>query len=321
MAPVDCIKIVSPGLQTTVQDHGRFGYGRLGVASSGALDSFAMRIANLLVNNREHEACLETLLMGLRLQAVNDVVIAVTGADLQAQIDRHTIKLWHSCVLKKGQILSFLGPVSGCRAYIAFGGGLLIPGIMDSASTNLPSAFGGFQGRVLQPGDVLSVKLPSTQPMASGRAFKPEWIPSYPNRWTLRVMWGPQDEDFPTAARDLFTESSYSVSPDSDRTGIRLDGPELHRKKDIPESIISEGVISGSIQVPADGKPIIILGETITGGYRKIATVISADLPALGQIRPGDTLNFLPVSLDEANRALRELEDKVARFRASINTK
>jgi len=259
--------------------------------------------------------------MGLRIQALRDVVVAVTGADLQAQIDRRRLELWDSHVLKEGQILSFLGPASGCRAYVAFGGGLLIPEIMGSTATNLPSAFGGFQGRVLQPGDVLSVKSASTQPMASGRAFKSEWIPSYPNRWTLRVMWGPQDEDFPTAARNLFTESTYRVSPDSDRTGIRLDGPELHRKNDFPESIISEGVICGSIQVPGDGKPIIILGETITGGYRKIATVISADLPALGQIRPGDTLNFLPVSLDGANRALRELEDKVARFRASIHTK
>jgi biotin-dependent carboxylase-like uncharacterized protein len=313
-----CIKILSPGLQTTVQDHGRFGYGRFGVAPSGALDPFAMRIANLLVNNPEHDACLETLLMGLRIQALADVAIAVTGADLQAQIDRRPLELWDSHVLKEGQILSFLGPASGCRSYIAFGGGLLIPAVMDSMATNLPSAFGGFQGRVLQPGDILSVESASIQQMVSGHAFKPEWIPSYPNHWTLRVVWGPQDEDFPKAARNLFTDSTYTVSPESDRTGIRLDGPALGRREDVPESIISEGVISGSIQVPGDGKPIIILGETVTGGYRKISTVISADLPALGQIRPGDALNFLPVSLDEAGKALRDMEDKVASFRDSI---
>ena len=319
MAAVECMEILSAGLQTTIQDPGRFGYGRFGVAPSGTLDSFALRIANLLVNNSEHEACLETLLMGLRIKALSDVIIAVAGADLQAQIDRRPLKLWRSHVLKNGQILSFSGPASGCRSYIALGGGLQIPEVMGSLATNLPSAFGGFRGRALQPGDILWVDAPSIRQMACDRAFKPEWIPPYPSRWTLRVMWGPQDEDFPKGARNLFIDSSYSVSPESDRTGIRLDGPEIDCKDGFPESITSEGVISGSIQVPGDGKPIIILGETVTGGYRKIATIISADLPALGQIRPGDQVNFRPVSLDEAIGALGDMEDKVVKFRDAMS--
>jgi biotin-dependent carboxylase-like uncharacterized protein len=318
MGAIDCLEILSPGLQTTVQDTGRFGFGRFGVAPSGALDSYALRIANLLVYNPENGACLETLLMGLRIKALMDITIAVTGADLQVQIDRRPLELWRSHSMKNGQILSFLGPASGCRAYIAFGGGLQVPEIMGSLATNLPSAFGGFQGRALQAGDVLTVKSTAREPMVSGRVFKPEWIPSYPSQWTLRVMWGPQDGDFPEATRNLFIESTFSVSPESDRTGIRLDGPEIDRCEDVAESIISEGVISGSIQVPGDGKPIIILGETVTGGYRKIATVISADLPLLGQIKPGEAVRFLPVSLDEANRALSELERKVADFKESL---
>ena len=314
MATVECIEILSAGLQTTVQDRGRHGFGRFGVAPSGALDSFALRIANLLVDNPEDEACLETLLMGLRIKALADVLIAVSGANLQPQINKRPLPMWRSHVFRKGEILSFLGPVSGCRAYLAFGGSIQIPEIMGSTSTNLPSAFGGYQGRALQRGDILSLDLPSTGLNAAGRALNPERIPVYPDAWALRVTWGPQDEDFPQTALDVFVNSTYSVSAESDRTGIRLDGPTVHKKEDTSESIISEGVISGCIQIPGDGKPIIILGETVTGGYRKIATVISADLPFLGQIKPGDEIKFQVVNLDESNQALGELEAGIKKF-------
>jgi biotin-dependent carboxylase-like uncharacterized protein len=318
MAAVECIEILSPGLQTTVQDRGRHGFGRFGVASSGALDSFALRIANLLVDNSEDQACLETLLMGLRIKALADVTIAVSGANLQPQIHKRPLPMWRSHVFKKGEILSFLGPVSGCRAYLAFGGGLQIPEIMGSTSTNLPSAFGGYQGRALQQGDILSLDLPPSGLNAAGRALNPEWIPVYPDTWTLRVIRGPQDEDFPDTARNILVKSTYSVSVESDRTGIRLDGPTIAKKEGIAESIISEGVISGSIQIPGDGKPIIILGETVTGDYRKIATVISADLPLLGQIKPGDGVKFQAVNLDQANQALREMEAGIKKFKESL---
>jgi biotin-dependent carboxylase-like uncharacterized protein len=318
MTAPNSLEILSPGLQTTIQDCGRFGFGRFGVAPSGALDTFALRIANLLVSNAEHEACLETLLVGLRIKALRDVAFAVTGADLQAQIDRRPIKMWASHRLKNGQVLSFLGPAAGCRSYIAFRGGLRVPEVMGSKSTNLPSAFGGKQGRALRAGDTLSVNSPADGPEVSGRIFNSEWIPHYPGHWKLRAMWGPQDKDFSKATRDEFIDAIYNVSPESDRTGIRLNGPEIKCRQGISESIISEGVISGAIQVPGDGKPIIILGETVTGGFRKIATVVSADLPLLGQIKPGETVQFLPVSLDEAIRALEDLENKVAGFKKSF---
>jgi biotin-dependent carboxylase-like uncharacterized protein len=291
------------------------GYGRFGVAPSGALDSFALRTANLLVDNPEDAACLETLLMGLRIQALADMTMAVTGANLQPCIDKRPLPMWRSHEFNKGEVLSFLGPVSGCRAYLAFGGGIRVPGVMGSASTNLPSAFGGFEGRALQPGDVLKVNPGAIRRIPGGRTIKSDWIPAYPDAWALRVMWGPQDEDFPQPARDLFVNSTYAVSADSDRTGIRLDGPVIDKKDDIPGSIISEGVISGSIQIPGDGKPIIILGETVTGGYRKIATVISADLSLLGQIKPGDEVKFLSATKQEAGLALREMEDRITAIR------
>ena len=150
------------------------------------------------------------------------------------------------------------------------------------------------------------------------RTFNAAWIPVYPNSWSLRVIWGPQDDHFPDESRCSFLSASYTMSSDSDRTGIRLQGPVIRQKPDIQTSIISEGVIAGSVQIPGDGKPIIILGETVTGGYRKIATVISADLPLLGQIKPGDTVRFKAVSLDEARRALTAVEEKVQKFEARL---
>jgi allophanate hydrolase subunit 2 len=161
---------------------------------------------------------------------------------------------------------------------------------------------------------------PQAKLVASHRKFDPQWIPTYPGKWIVRVIWGPQDDDFTEGGRQTFLKSTYKVSSDSDRTGIRLDGPLIQRKADIPESIISEGLISGSIQIPGDGKPIIILGETVSGGYRKIATVISADLPLLGQIRPGDEINFKSISADEANQALRKMESRIKRFQKSCSS-
>ena len=315
MEAIDCIEILSPGLQTTVQDLGRHGFGRFGVAPSGALDSFALRVANLLVDNPEGAACLETLLMGLRIKALANMTIAVTGANLQPLIDKRPLPMWCLHEFKKGEVLSFLGPAGGCRAYVAFSGGIHVPLIMTSASTNLPSGFGGFGGRALRQADVLSLDLTAENPKIVDRALDPEQIPVYPDKWSLRVIWGPQDDDFPQSELDLFISSAYTVSAESDRTGIRLDGPAITKKEDIPASIISEGVISGSIQIPGDGKPIIILAETVTGGYRKIATVISADLSLLGQIKPGDQIEFISVDKETAGLALRETEDRIAAIR------
>ena len=319
MAALEIFEILSPGILTTVQDAGRYGFGRYGVAPSGTLDSFSLRIANLLVGNREDEACLETMLLGPGIRALNDIVIAVTGGNLQPRHNKQPLKMWRSHVLKKGDILTFGTLASGFRACIAVGGGFGVPSVLGSKSTNLSSGFGGFQGRALKKNDILLSVLPSPSLSNADRAFNPAWIPVYSEKWTIRVIWGPQESDFSDDSRDTFLNSEYIMSPDSDRTGIRLQGPAIHRKPDSDESIISEGVISGCIQVPGDGKPIIILGETVTGGYRKIATVVSADLPSLGQIKPGDKIQFLAVSPDEARQALQEVEDRINTFKAAIS--
>ena len=181
--------------------------------------------------------------------------------------------------------------------------------MLGSRSTYLTAGFGGYQGRALRKGDRLAIP-PGSSPNPGQRIHhEPDDAAN-----VVRVIWGPQDDDFTAGGRQTFLKSTFKVSSDSDRTGIRLDGPLIQRKADLPESIISEGLISGSIQVPGDGKPIIILGETVSGGYRKIATVISADLPLMGQIRPGDEINFKSISVDEAIQALRKIENRIKYF-------
>jgi biotin-dependent carboxylase-like uncharacterized protein len=319
MAAIECFKILSPGLQTTVQDAGRFGSARFGIAPSGALDSFALRVANLLVGNPENEACLETLLVGLRMEALNDVLVSVTGAVLGPKVDQLPLVMWSAHVLKKGQFLGFSQPRSGCRSYIAVGGGIQVPSVLGSKSTNLPAKFGGFEGRMLKAGDILfSGPWPAGRSM-QGYALEDTFIPTYPSKWCLRFMWGPQDEDFQRRARAVFTGTVYTVSTESDRSGIRLDGIPIAPKADTPESIVSEGVVSGAVQIPGDGRPIIVLGETVTGGYRKIATVISADLPLLGQIKPGDKVAFQPVNLAQARKAAMEMEAKIQHLKENLS--
>jgi antagonist of KipI len=312
------IEILSAGLQTTVQDLGRFGFGHYGVPPSGALDSFSLRIANLLVGNPETHAGFETTLMGLRFKALADVLIAVTGADLQPQIDGHPFGMWCSRILKKGKILAFAGPKNGCRAYVAFGGKLNIIPLLGSRSTNLPAAFGGLKGRTLQKGDIFLIDAPISQFAAEGRSFEVKHRPFQTDTWRLRIIWGPQENDFGEDTLFTFVNSEFTVSPQTDRTGIRLNGPFIQSKSDRAESIISEGIVSGAIQVPGDGQPIIILGETVSGGYRKVATVISADLPLTGQIKPGDKIQFQAVSLKEADRCLREKQNMIEKFKKRL---
>jgi len=308
MASVATLEVISPGLLTTVQDGGRWGYGKFGVPPSGALDPFSLRVGNLLVGNQEGEAALEITLMGPEFLALEDVVIALTGADLQPLLNGDPLRMWTAHRIKKGDVIAFKGLRGGCRAYLAIGGGIDLPSIMGSKSTNLLARFGGIDGRPLKRGDVIHSRSPHLYLKMAGRSFPRGHIPSYPGEALLRVIFGPQGDEFPQEARERLLTSPYKVSAHSDRTGIRLKGPPLHRKEGVAESIISEGVVPGAIQVPGDAHPIILLRETVTGGYRKIATVITADLPLAGQLKPGDTVRFQEASLEEAHRALREME-------------
>ena len=318
MAGVNTFEVLSPGIMSTVQDLGRFGCARFGVAASGALDGFAVRVGNLLVGNDENAAVVETTLMGLRVKVLRDTVVAVTGGDLQARKGSEPLAMWRSHLVGEGETIVFSGPASGFRAYLAVAGGIQAAVVMGSRSTNLSSGFGGFEGRPLRKGDILAVEPVQDAVRFAGRGFTPAAVPAYASPWCLRVIWGPQDDHFSEAGKQTFVSAAFTVSPDSDRTGIRLKGPVVARRPALEESIISEGILSGAIQVPGDGQPIIILGETASGGYRKIATVISADLPLLGQITPGDEVAFEAVSMDEAVQALREMENRIDTFKRGL---
>jgi biotin-dependent carboxylase-like uncharacterized protein len=303
---------------TTIQDLGRHGFGRFGVAPSGALDRVALRIANLLVDNPESEAVLEVTLPGFAAVVLTDAVMAATGADLGWCRNGRPLKGWRSHHLQKGDTIAFTELNAGCRAYLAVGGGLKVPEIMGSKSTNLSSAFGGLEGRPLARGDILWSASPQHHLDAAGRRYDLNAVPAYRGYWELRVLFGPQDGHFDAAAQDLFVNAHYRVSPQSDRTGIRLQGPRISALKGMAESIVSEGVIAGAIQVPGDGQPIVLLGETVSGGYRKIATVVTADLHLLGQVLPGDRMRFHAVTLREARQALWRREEIIGRFRDSL---
>lgn len=305
MGTVEALEILAPGPLTTVQDRGRFGFGQYGVPPSGAVDSFSLRVGNLLVGNKEDEASLEITIIGPKIVALIDTLIAITGADLQPKVNKTPLEMWRSHFLKKGDVLSFKGPKSGCRAYLSIGGGISVQTIMGSKSTNLAAQFGGLEGRSLRKGDIISSDSPARHLKAVGRSLDKALIPSYPKNQTLRVISGPQDDHFSAKAKEIFLGSPFQLTPQSDRTGIRLAGPHIEAKKNLDKSIISEGVMPGTIQIPGDAQPIIILGETVTGGYRKVATVISADLPLLGQLKPGDTVNFRKVSTDEAYKTVQ----------------
>lgn len=315
MERVDVFEVLEPGILTTVQDLGRYGFGQFGVPPSGALDPFSFRIANLLVGNQEEEASLEITIMGLRLKALRDLVIAVTGGDLFPTLNGEALEMWRTHLLVEGDVITFKRVRSGCRAYLTVSGGFLLPRIMGSRSTYLSGKFGGLQGRALKRGDILCTP-DRPQPLNRlGLRFPGDWIPSFEKETVLRVIPGPQDHHFTEKGFKTFSSSTYHITPRCDRMGLRLEGPKIERRSDVEESIISEGLISGAIQVPGDGKPIIILTELVTGGYTKIATVISTGLTKVAQLKPGDKVRFDPISIEEAHQLLKEQEERLKEFK------
>ncbi len=318
MEKIAAFEVLDPGILTTVQDLGRYGFSQFGVPPSGALDPFSLKVGNLLAGNGEEEACLEVTLMGLKIKALKESVIAITGGDLSPKLNEEPLEMWRTHLVVEGDIISFKKVRAGCRAYLAMRGGFVVPKIMGSSSTYLSGKFGGLEGRKLRRGDILhSLDIPSSL-QKLGFRFPRDYIPSLDKEVFLRVIPGPQDHHFTKKGIQTFYSSSYQVTPQSDRMGVRLEGPKTERRSDVEESIISEGLISGAIQVPGDGKPIIILTELVTGGYTKIATIISTDLPKVAQLKPGDRVRFKPISIEEAHLLLREQEKRLKEFKQMI---
>jgi antagonist of KipI len=315
---IETFEVIEPGILTTIQDMGRYGFSQFGVPPSGVLDTFSLKVGNLLVGNREREACLEITLMGLKIKVLKEVVIAITGGDLSPTLNEEPLEMWRTHLLVEGDVITFKKIRAGCRAYLAVSGGFVVPKIMGSSSTYLSGNFGGLEGRKLRRGDILYTLDISSSLNKLGLRFPSDWIPSLEKEVLLRVIPGPQDHHFTEKGFQTFCSSSYQVTPQCDRMGVRLEGPKIERRSDVEESIISEGLISGAIQVPGDGKPIIILTELVTGGYTKIATIISTDLSKVAQLKPGDQVRFKPISIEEAHDLLKEQEEKLKGFRKII---
>lgn len=319
MEKVKVFEVLEPGILTTIQDLGRYGFSQFGVPPSGALDTFSLRIGNLLVGNSEEEACLEVTIMGLKLKVAREVTIAITGGDLFPTLNGEPLDMWRTHLLVEGDVVTFKKVRAGCRAYLAISGGFVVPKIMGSKSTYLSGRFGGLEGRRLRRGDVLYTSDIPAPLDKLGLRFPSDWIPSLGKAILLRVIPGPQDHHFTKNGFETFYSTSYQVTSHCDRMGIRLEGPKIERRPDVEDSIISEGLISGAIQVPGDGKPIIILTELVTGGYTKIATIISTDLPKVAQLKPGDRVRFEPISIEEALLLLREQEERLVGFKNFIH--
>lgn len=299
------LTILSPGPLTTVQDSGRFGALGKGFSPGGAMDMDAMTVANLLVGNAPGVGVLEMTMLGITARFDCETVIALTGADMSARLNDRPIARYASVAVHPGDVLTMGAASRGMRAYLAVTGGFDLPLVMGSVSTNLKCALGGFQGRKLKTGD----ELPLNQ---SGAPFLPRQVSppeDYPDCISLRVLLGPQDDAFTQKGIDTFLGCEYTVTDKADRMGIRLSGEIIESKNGV--DILSDGIAAGSVQIPASGTPIIMMADRqTTGGYAKIATVISADLSRAAQARPGTRIRFARVTEAEAIRLRRDAEKK-----------
>ncbi len=301
--------MLAPGLLTTVQDGGRPGLRRLGVPAGGAADPATLRLANMLAGNPQGAAALEITHGGPTLEMLAPSVrVALAGECAIGVQDagghRSEPAPWSSLTLRRGDRLRLGRVTSGLRAYLAVAGGIAVAPVLGSAATDLRGGWGGLKGRALRAGDLL--------PLAAGRpGGGPESRLDPPPWWTrggpIRAVPGPQDDHFTAAALELLATAEWTVTPSSDRTGLRLDGPELEHRG--AAEIVSDACLPGSIQVPGSRRPIVLLADGgTTGGYPKIATVAGADLGALGRLRPGARLRLELVDVATAERLHRELE-------------
>ena len=301
---IPTLKIVQPGMLSTVQDIGRYGYQRYGMPTAGAMDTFALRAANALVGNDDNAACIEATVLGPRIEFLSNTSIAITGANVSPRLDSEPIPMWQPVAASKGSRLEFRGPSDGMRGYLAVAGGIDVPKVMGSRATYMKAAIGGVEGRPLRAGDILNSLGVSPDTPTAVRDFPTDAIPQYGSDHELRVVLGPQESAFTQAGIDTFLSETYTVSIHSDRMGYRLEGEPVEHT-DGPD-VISDGTPLGTIQVPGDGQPIILLSDRgTTGGYTKIATVISTDLSKVAQAMPGHTIKFRAVSVEEAQEAYR----------------
>jgi antagonist of KipI len=330
------LRILRPGLLTTVQDLGRHGYQKDGILVSGAMDATALRVANLLVGNPEHTAGLEITLLGPRIRFETEHLVALAGAHLSPTLDGQPAGLHRPIWVRAGTELAFGAPIAGSRAYLAVSGGFDVAPVLGSRSTYLRAGLGGLHGRALQAGDTLSGAGPTAagqklmQQLASQDALvnwqqagwtpPPELCPKPQQRPIIRAIRGPEYEQFSVESLHAFWQHPYTVTTEADRMGYRLQGRALTRQTDV--ELLSSAVTFGTVQVPAKGQPIMLMADhQTTGGYPRIAQVITADFSALAQLAPGQAIRFQEVTLAEAQSLYLAQERRLLQLQRSVALK
>ncbi|PYI92684.1 MAG: hypothetical protein DME97_10305 [Verrucomicrobia bacterium] len=325
--------VQSAGFLSSVQDSGRAGFRSSGVSLGGALDPSAFRVANALVGNDHNAAGIEATLGTLRLRFEDRRLVAWCGGDFSVQIGDEDLPSGHAGLVEKDEELKMTAPSAGGRAWLAVSGGIDVPLVLGSRSTDLRGNFGGYEGRALRDGDALRLfkerrftnrrpdkngDLESAVPWISEWSAPAPWASTAHRDSFLRIVKGPDWNRFTPDAQTALITNPFVVTPDSDRMGARLEGPELARVD--ATDLLSEAVAPGTLQVPPNGKPILLLGDCQTiGGYPKIAHVITVDLPIAAQLWPGDPVRFQEVSLAEAQNLLCAREEDFARFRVGLS--
>ncbi len=309
-------RVVKPGLLTTVQDFGRFGFQKYGVPVSGVMDTYAFVAANFLVGNESSDACLEITLLGPELKFLSDAHIAIAGADLSPTLNGDAVSCWQTLRACEGDVLAFGPTRSGFRAYLAAKGGVDVPVMLGSRSTYIRGCFGGFHGRQLKAGDVIEVCKPKRL-LDSYLSMPPGLVPSYGREFTVEAVLGPQSYCFTNRGVETFLSGVYTVTAESDRMGYRLDGPEVEQRS--TTGFVSEAVPVGAVQVPESGKPIIVMRDAqTTGGYPKIAVITTPDISRLGQATPNDKIRFSKTSPSRAREKLLEYMKALNQMRSKL---
>lgn len=301
------LEVINPGLYTTIQDLGRKTYQASGMPVAGSMDDYAHRIANMLVGNDENDAMLELTAFGGSYKFNERKVIAITGADMTPMINGKTpLKLWRTVVMQAGDTLTFGASKTGFRSYLSVAGGLKVAKVMNSYSTYTRGKLGGYEGRPLQKGDVIEFFETHLKPIdLLGRFIRAKHIPSYEKHVTISVVLGPQEDAFTYKGIADFFSNSYTVSNEADRMGYRLEGSVIGHVASA--DIISDGIVKGAVQVPSHGQPIIMMADCqTTGGYMKLAHVISSDLYKVAQLKAGDKISFKAMTVEEAHVLYKE---------------
>ena len=304
------VTAIKPGICTTVQDRGRIGYLGSGFSPSGVMDARAFRIANLLVDNPPDAPVLEFCLAGPTLRFTTNTFVAITGGNFQPKLDGKPVPMYMAVLVRRGSVLSFSAPKTGMYGYLAIAGGSIdVPEVMGSRSTNLKCGIGGWKGRALTCGDYLPFVTRNIDFLPNMGSHAVDYDDDFygfdEESITLRVVPGPQEDMFTKQGIETFYGQPYTTTSRCDRMGFRLDGPEVDTYDG--SDIISDGIAYGAVQIPADGRPIIMLSDRqTTGGYAKIGTVCSVDVPKLVQCTPGRTIRFQPITVQEAQDLYRE---------------